>query len=459
MKDLYKKFKDNRIKYTLKYAVLDGILWSCMFGLAEDYLIPFALHFKSSPLFISLIIGSAQLGISIIQLLGAQFILNYRKRKLFIIICNQVHAFSWIFILIMTYTTENPIFIIIFYLMGIGATNFAAPAWLSWMNEVVPSNLRGEYWGKRMRVMGFFQFLATSTAGTSLYFFKNIMHNELLGFAILFILATIFRAASIFPISRMREPKMIVPYKNKTYSIFKFMKTSLHSNFMKFIIFSILMTFSVNILVPMLPVHILKTLKFNYIYFALITMTANIAVFISTAYWGPLIDKFGNYVIMRLCAVGILIPPFFWVFTKSLYFIKLIQIVAGFMWAGFTLSTLNFIFDSIKKEHISIATAITTSLNNLMAFFGSITSGFLSIIVPQFHLFKFSALNLEIIFFISFVARLITIILFSRSFKEVRKTQPAPSQIHFLIYYPARNIFNEIKILYGKIKKVTNFDF
>ncbi len=458
MNDLYKKIRDKNIRSTLKYAVIDGILWSCMFGMSEDYLIPFALHFKSSPLFISLLTGIAQLGISIFQILGAQFIVHYKKRKFFIILSNQLHAFSWIFILVFTYITKNPLVIIIFYFIGNGATNFAAPAWLSWMNETVPPHLRGEYWGKRLRIMGFFQFLATSTAGFILYYFKNIVNNELIGFGIIFVIATLFRALSIFPISKMVEAPMCVPERKQELTLFTFFKKSSHANFIKFILFSVMMTFSVNLLAPMLPIHILKTLKFNYIFFALITMTANITIFLSTAYWGPLIDRFGNYAIMQVCAIGIILPPLLWTFISHLYLILFIQIIAGFMWAGFTLSTLNFIFDSVKKEHISYATAITTSLNNIMAFLGSITSGFISLLAPKLKILHFSALNLEIVFLSSFLARLATVLFFSKSFKEVRRTPPVPSHIHFLIYDPARNIYNQIEIFYKKIKKVTKLD-
>ncbi|MDD5065679.1 MAG: MFS transporter [bacterium] len=451
MEDLFQKIKEKRIAKTLRYALIDGVLWSCMFGLAEDYLIPFALHFQTSPFFISLITGSAQLGISIIQLLGARFIGYHQKRKWLIIICNQFHAFSWILVLVLTYTMKNPVFIIVFYFIGVISTNFGTPAWLSWMNETVPARLRGEYWGKRNRIMGFFQFLATSTAGLTLYFFKNIIHHEFIGFAVIFTLAALFRSSSILPLSRMHEPQMKVPQKGKELTLLKFLKSSGRTNFKKFVLFNILMTFSVYFMPAMLSIHILKTLKFNYIQFALINMTVNIASFISMAYWGSLIDRFGNYAIMRLCAIGIILPSLLWAFLRNIYFILPIQIFSGFVWAGFNLTTFNFIFDLVKKEDISSATAITTSLNNIMAFLGSVIAGLISHFTPGITWLPFSALNLEIIFLISFLFRALTVLIFLPSFREVKQTEPVPSEMHFLVYFPARNIMNQIRVIHKKI--------
>lgn len=457
MKKLFQKISDPRTRQTLKYAIMDGVLWSSMFGMAEDYLIPFALHFRASPFQISLITAGGQLGISMVQFLGARFIENYRKRKILIIVCNQLHAFSWIAILVLTALTHNPLFIILFYFTGTTSANFGAPAWLSWMNDLVPAGFRGEYWGVRNRAMGFFQFLATCSAGLILYFFRHALRMELAGFAVLFGLAALFRSLSAVPLSRMAEPAMTVPPDEKKLTVIKFLKDPGHANFRKFVLFSCLMTFSVFFLPTMLSIHILKTLHYNYLFYAVIIMTSSVSSFLSMAYWGPLIDRFGNYALMRLCSVCIVLPALLWAFTRSLIFIIPLQVFAGFVWAGFNLTTFNFIFDSVKKEDVAPATAITSSLNSLMAFLGTFSAGVISRYAPLFAGLKFSPLNLEIIFLLSFLLRGATVLFLLRSFREVKKTAPLPPVIYLLAYFPARNIISEISVIGRRIRKAMPF--
>lgn len=84
---------DNKdIRRGLYFSNLDGIVWAVMFGLAENFIVPFALLFGASVLQVSLITGFGQLGVGISQLAGARFVNWLKKRKILSTVCEIIHA-------------------------------------------------------------------------------------------------------------------------------------------------------------------------------------------------------------------------------------------------------------------------------------------------------------------------------------------------------------------------------
>lgn len=317
----------------LYYSIIDGILWALMYGFSENYIVPFALLFNATVLQVTFINASNQLGLGVGQLLGAKFINNYPSyRKILPIICNAIHASSWVLIFFLTLKTKNVYTIIIIYSLGILATNFAGPSWLSWMNDIVPVKLRGEYWGSRNRILGIFQFIGIITAGLLLYNFK-IMNKELLAFGILFSTAFLFRFSGVFALKKQYAPKMRIPEKAEIFKFNIFLTKLATTNFGKFSVFCFLMTFSVNFMAPLIPIFILKYLGFNYIQYTVIIMLSLILSFVFMTYWGPLSDKYGNYRILFITAISLPVISLMWVFIRDFYLLCILQILSGFVWA------------------------------------------------------------------------------------------------------------------------------
>ena len=104
---------DNKdIRRGLYFSNLDGIVWAVMFGLAENFIVPFALLFGASVLQVSLITGFGQLGVGISQLAGARFVNWLKKRKILSTVCEIIHALSWLLMFIFTALTGNPWFVV-----------------------------------------------------------------------------------------------------------------------------------------------------------------------------------------------------------------------------------------------------------------------------------------------------------------------------------------------------------
>ncbi|MBN2533027.1 MAG: MFS transporter [Spirochaetales bacterium] len=451
MKGFFASIENKDIQQALIFSIFDGVLWALMFGFAENYLIPFALFFNATAFQISFMQGTMQFGISIAQLIGAPFIQKFKKRKALSITCNIFHASSFLAILFGGIFTKNPWVILISFMFGAFANSIAGPGWISWMNDIVPPDKRGRFWGYRNRIINFAQFTAITLAGILLYL-AEIKKNEILIYIILFTIASMARFSSIVPLSKQYEPDMVVPSGRTDFKFRIFLSRLLFSNFGRFTLFSFILTFAVNIMAPIIPVFLIQSLHFNYIQYMIIMMSSMVSSFIAVSYWGPLADRYGNYRILIVTALSIPVIAFGWVFFKNFYLLVIWQLFSGFIWSGFNLSNLNYIFDSIRPENVPKISAYFQSLNNLCAFTGSMVGGLLSTVTGHFSIGFFAANNYEIIFLISGVVRLLCIIILAKRFVEVRKVAQSPGIRYFYIYQPMFNIINRFMLIFNRIR-------
>ncbi len=449
----FSRITDKNVEKGLMYSIFDAILWAVMFGFSENYIVPFALLFGASVFQIGILQGLYQLGIGFPQLIGAKFINRFKKRKTLSIITSRIHALSWFCMVLTGLFIKEPWVIIIVFFIGIAATNIGGPGWLSWMNDLVPQKLRGVFWGFRNTIVGAVQFIAITIAGISLYFAKK-SGLELTAYMVLFTLAFISRFLSFYTLGNQHEPPMSVPLPKKEFHFSIFLAKILTTNFGKFTLFSISMTFATNLVGSLIPVYIIKSLGFNYIQFTVIIMTASILNFIFMTYWGPLSDKYGNYRILFITAVGIPILALSWSLFKNFYILILVQAFSGFLWAGFNLATTNFIFDAVRRENITKIMAYFNTLNTACAFLGAVSGGFIADILTRIN-WSFLIFNgFTVVFIFSFFLRLIILAIFIRNFKEVRSVEKSPGINYFYVYKPASQLINYIEILRQRVSRL-----
>ncbi|MGA2141672.1 MAG: MFS transporter [Brevinematales bacterium] len=444
------KIDNKDIRRGLYYSNLDGIVWAVMFGLAENFIVPFALLFGASVFQVSLITGFGQLGIGLSQLAGARFINWMKKRKLLCIICNIIHASSWVLMFVVTALTRNPWFVVIFYCMGLTASNFGSPGWLSWMHDLMPNKVRGEYWGIRNRFMGIAQLLSITFAGIILYTArKNNLEEAAFGFLLIAGFAS--RFSSAFLLKRQYEPPMKVTEESHTFKFYIFLTKLFTTNFGRFVFFSILITFSTNMVGPILPVYFLQTVHMNYLQFTAVMMAGAISSFIFMTYWGPLSDKYGSYRVLIISSLALPIVGLGWALVRDVYMMIVLQVFSGFVWAGVNLATSNFIFDAVRKENISKIMSYFNMLNTLCLFLGAAAGGAIADFLLR-NKFSLSIFNgFTIVFLFSAVLRTVLIAAFRGTFKEVRETEKSPKFHYFYIYKPALEMLDFIQETSGRI--------
>ena len=435
------------IKKSLRFSVLDACCWSVMFGLGEAFIGAFAVYYKASTVFISFMTAGAQLALFAGGMLSIYILRFFPDRRNTAIITNVFQGLTYIFLFWLTMITSHPIFILLFYVLGIFITTLAMSSWFTWMNDLVPENIRGTYWGGRNMYGTIAQVLALLVAGLLLTYFKG-RHEDIIGFGILFTTASVFRILSGVALTRQQHFPMVVLREDEHISIFQFISNIRKNNLGKFVLFNILFTFSTNIMPPLIVVYLLKTINVTYWQFSVITMVFNISMAFSLPYWGRLADKFGNSRIFIFTTSLIPLLALAWALSRNFYEFIGIQLISGFLWAGSILSGQNFIIDNSSSRTLALNHPYFQSLNNLSMTAGSLLGGFLSILVmkiPFNSIFfvKFTNLRLELIFFLSFLLRVIVVLFFIKQIREVKQKPSLQGEpVEVFIFQPMQELAN-----------------
>ncbi len=416
---------------TKKMSVRDGIGYSVMDGAGLRYITPYALAIGASNAQIGLLTSIPSLLGNLSQLFTARAIEKYSRKKV-ILAGVFLQAFMWLPIiaigLIFFYgkldhglsATLMILFYTLFSLFGA----FASPAWNSLMKDIVTKN-QGGYFGKRNQITGITSLIVMFACSIILNYFTGI--NLFLGFIILFGIAFAARLFSAYFLTKYYEPKLKLE-KGYYFSFWKFLKKIPQSNFGKFSVTISFIMFGTAIASPFFAVYMLKDLGFNYTVWTIITIAGSVSSILFMPLWGRFADRFGNLKVIKL--TGILIPliPVAWLLTPFLMKINLTvvivyliieEIISNFIWAGFNLCAVNFIYDAVTRQRCALCIAYFNILNGVGIFIGATLGGLISSLN-----INFLGMNaILIIFLISAIARFLVYIFMMPKVKEVREVE------------------------------------
>jgi MFS family permease len=297
--------------------------------------------------------------------------------------------------------------------------NISNPAWVSFLSDLVDVEQRGAYFGWRGQYLGFLTVAVMAFAG----FFVDGMGrlDSRLGFGLIFAAALICRVLSYFMLGKMYEPPLAYKREDQ-FSFFMFFGRIKESNFVKFVLFVALMNFSVNLAAPFFAVLMIRDLSFSYGLYTAIIITAPLTVYLTIQRWGRHADRTGNLKIIKLCARLITLLPLLWVVNRHPAYLLAVEVFSGFLWAGFNLCTVNYIFDAVSPEKRTRCLAYFSVVNGLGLALGALCGGALVNDLPP--LFGYQILSL---FLVSTFCRFLVSCFFIRLVKEVRKAEPARS--------------------------------
>jgi MFS family permease len=188
------------------------------------------------------------------------------------------------------------------------------------------------------------------------------------------------------------------------------------------------MNFSVYLSAPFFTPYMLRDLQLDYMTFTIVNASAIVVKFLSMQVWGRASDQYGTRKVLSLSGFLMPVVPVLWVFSDNVYYLILIQVYAGFIWAGFELSSLNFIFDTTTPQKRPTAIAYYNVLNGICLFAGSMTGALL----VKYNNFFWSKYLL--VFILSGILRCVASLIFVPKLKEVRIVESIPySSLFFKI--------------------------
>ncbi len=401
-------------KRSLRYSIYDGASFAFMDGMTSSFLTPFAVALNASVNMIAALTYVPQLLGAFIQLFASKLVEIVRDRRKILVLGSLMHAVLWLPLLLIPFATPNQKYLLIVYVtLQTVFLQLLSPIGNSLLGDIVPKYERGRYFGIRNRVVGASSFIAALAAGLLLYHFSP--KHPFLGFSILFFTAFAARALSAIFKSMMHNPMPDLEHEEK-FSLIDFMKRMDKTNYGHFVTYITMFKFAVNIAAPFFAVYMLKDLKFTYLQFTIIIAAELVASFVAMGIWGRLIDSKGTKYVLYLTGILTPIIPFFWLFSRNFYYIIVVEIFSGLAWAGFNLSSSNFIFDAVKPENRVRCIAYFKFFEGIAIFFGAAFGGFLINHLPAW----IFASSIPMVFLASGILRIAVSVFLLPSLKEAR---------------------------------------
>jgi len=406
----------NNKSKSLYYSFLDGIFASIMTGFTMNYVVPFGLVLGAKNFHVALLNALPQLFSSIVQLRTAEMVDKLKSRLKIITLFVFLHGISYLLILLLLFVPEKVRIVWFIFLTTLSSvlTSIAAPAWWSLMSDTVDKDKYGEYFAWRGKILGFVSLVSSFIAG----WFLGVIKDKFTGFVILFFSAGISRLISGYYISKMEDIETKIS-PEKAFSYIEFIKRGQESNFVKYVFFVSLFNFAVFISAPFFSVYMLRELKMTYLEYTIVTLSTALAGLLFLPFWGKTADKIGNVKVIKVTGLLICILPILWIFSKNFFYLILINGFAGYVWAGFNLSTVNFIFDVASQETRTRCVGYFNFTNGMFIFLGTMLSGWLATHLPAL----VNESKLLTLFLLSGILRTVVIFVFKDKFYEVKKVE------------------------------------
>jgi MFS family permease len=242
-----------------------------------------------------------------------------------------------------------------FSVMRDACANLGFPSWMSVVNEVVPIDGRGRYFGSRNFVMSIAGMITTVLAGKLITLFITPYGYQIaFGAAFLLGLFSTNSFAHLNIQAAHTKPNKFTLL--RLTGIGGMLKG--HRQFFALIMTAAMWNFSINIAGPFFNVFMVKELRLSASTVGLLAVVSALSGLLVLNWIGTLSDRLGPRK-MQLISMS-LIPflPLAWVFVTRAWHIAIINIFVGILWGAFNLSSFNLLLNSIPKNQVSRYSAL-----------------------------------------------------------------------------------------------------
>jgi MFS family permease len=309
-------------------------------------------------------------------------------------------------------------FVCIYWILG----SIIAPAWNSWMGDLVDEKKRGDYFGGRNRISGFASFISLLVGGYLLQRF-TFGQTQYYGFLIIFGLALLSRVISFVFLTQKYEPPYHVEH-DEGFNLREFVRKARYENYEMFVFYMCFMNLGVYLAAPFFTAYMLYDVKLGYMQYTVLLAASLIVKYLSMPVWGKASDRFGTRKVLSLSSFLMPLSPLLWLFSSNYLYLFIIQMYNGFVWAGFELASFNYLFDVTQPNKRATAVAYYNVLCGVGIFIGGIAG---SIIVAINPIHSVTALIFWspyiFVFLVSGFMRYLMAVIFIPRLKEVRPVE------------------------------------
>jgi len=393
-----------QIRTSLKASTLDGVFAALFSNVTGGVLLTnFLLELGASPTEIG-ILASIPMVANLMQPIGAYFSEQTTSRHDYCFWIYSISRSLWVVLAIAIFligrnhnTSDSLIAIALIVAICscfLGALG-SAP-WLSWMAAIVPPALRGRYFGLRNSAANLTNLISVPLLGLVISKWQS---GSIQGYSIVLILGVISGLISLCfqnliidvnpqtgqGLSLTVVAADIVPNQPTSQALFQSILLNFwqDANFLKFLVYFNLWTFSVNLSAPFFNVYMLNDLALDISQVTLYNSLSAGANLLLLMFWGKLADRIGNRPILIGVGIAFSLFPLLWLATGTnqlsiWLWLPLLHLIAGGTAAAIDLCSNNFQIGIAPHRQQSTYFGVAAAFAGISGALGTTAGGFLA---------------------------------------------------------------------------------
>lgn len=373
----------------LRISVIEGSWATVHIVLTTNaFLTGYALFLGCNDFELSLV-TSVPLLMQLFQIFGARLVERTGRRKAICAWLSFIGRLVWLPMALLPFLWHGEVIVLFLALYALGTLlqNLATPAWLTWMGDLVPRQIRGRYFGWRNRVVGIVTMVTSIVAGLILDLARD-HGREGGGFLTIQLIAVGAAAVAFYYIRRQPEPA----YRpERMPPLGEYVARPLRDGtYRRILVFYLYWLFAVGISTPFFAAHLLKNLGWNFKGIAYLNIVTAAMTILSQPFWGRLIDRFGHKPVLTVCEVAILHLPLYYAFCPPgvSWPIWLNAVLTGVFWSGFNLAIFSLVLAALPAKGRPGYTAAYSAWSGVMNFIAITFGGWLAL--------RLSGLNVQV---------------------------------------------------------------
>jgi MFS family permease len=392
----------------LRRVFADAIAFSVMVGAGETYLAAFVLALGMGEVNAGLIAAVPMLAGGAIQLVSPWAVRVLRSHRRWVVACATVQACAFIPLVTAGLMGRMPVWAM--YLAASvywGAGLATGPAWNTWVSTLVPRAIRANYFAHRSRMAHMAVLVGLVGAGLSLQMGESL-GQPLTAFAIIFSAAGVARFISAALLFRQSEPHK-PDDEHRLVSWPQFIARFRHGADGRLLLYMLAMQFAVQISGPYFTPFMLEKLHFSYATYLLLIATSYVSRMAVLPWLGEWVRRAGARRVLWFAGTGIVPLSALWLVSGEIWWLIIVQVLAGAAWAAYELATFLLLFETIPEEERTSVLTLFNAMHALATVCGAACSGWL------LHAMDTTAAAYLTVFALSGCVRLALIVLLARA--------------------------------------------
>ncbi|MDA0746703.1 MAG: MFS transporter [bacterium] len=285
----------------------------------------------------------------LMQIPGLFLVQKFGKRRAITVICAGISRLLWLFIILipLLFKEGGVAFLVQWLLLAGLVMALCNPAWNSHVRALVPTNLFGQFFSRRLAYGTALALVLTLSGGYFVDWWKiQFPEMALYGYSLLFLLGLLFGLVELIAIARLPEPHMD---RNPGISLSDMIALPVKdANFRNLLAFIAVWNFAVNMAAPFFIIYMLKRIGLSLFMVTVLATTSQLTYILFLRIWGRLGDRYSNKSVLSISCPLFLLAILAWDFTTmpENYFLTipllfLIHILSGMSTAGVNLASGN----------------------------------------------------------------------------------------------------------------------